>query len=212
MATKLVFVPSATRERDEPLDLHSEVFVSHCGVFLDIGQFAVYVAKFIKPKGRPLPLVYGWNDQYFVPDADASNGIAKDLVEFSKLQWTIFASKQAHHESETVGEDQEVRLPHASASVSLPEHARPDHEQFEPNLGKPAGGGPYGKDRGGKGQQKGKGKGKGQEKGKGKQGKSPPGGAYYDWLCGAERMEPGLPVHLVLEPAAWVFLALGLSP
>ena len=64
MATKLVFVPSATRERDEPLDLHSEVFVSHCGVFFDIGQFAVYVAKFIKPKGRPLPLVYGWNDQW----------------------------------------------------------------------------------------------------------------------------------------------------
>ena len=29
---------------------------------------------------------------------------------------------------------------------------------------------------------------------------------------GAERMEPGLPVHLVLEAAAWVFLALGLSP
>ena len=31
-------------------------------------------------------------------------------------------------------------------------------------------------------------------------------------LCGAERMEPGLPFHLVLEPAAWMVLALGLSP
>lgn len=27
------------------------------------GQFAVYLAKFIKPKQRPLPIVYGWNDQ-----------------------------------------------------------------------------------------------------------------------------------------------------
>ena len=56
MATKLVSVPSATRERDEPLDLHTEVFVSHCGVFLDIGQFAVYVAKFIKANwGKTAP-------------------------------------------------------------------------------------------------------------------------------------------------------------
>ena len=56
MATKLVSVPSATRERDEPLDLHTEVFVSPCGVFLDIGQFAVYVAKFIKANwGKTAP-------------------------------------------------------------------------------------------------------------------------------------------------------------
>ena len=60
MATKLIFVPSSEREPDQPLDLHTEVFVSHRGVFLDIGQFAVYVAKFIKPKQRPLPIVYGW--------------------------------------------------------------------------------------------------------------------------------------------------------
>ncbi|CAL1147165.1 unnamed protein product, partial [Cladocopium goreaui] len=98
MATKLVFVPSATREKDEPLDLHSKVFVSHCGVFLDIGQFAVYVAKFIKPKGRPTGR---------------------------------FAYLMLRHR-----------------------YARPHHEQFEPNLGKPARGGPYGKDQGGKGQQK----------------------------------------------------------
>ena len=54
MATKLIFVPSSEREPDQPLDLHTEVFVSHRGVFLDIGQFAVYVAKFIKPKQRSL--------------------------------------------------------------------------------------------------------------------------------------------------------------
>ena len=84
------------RKRRTSQSFHIEVFVSHRGVFLDIGQFAVYVAQFIKPKGRPLPLVYGWNDQGFVPDADTSNDIAKGLfVEFSKLQWTIFASKQA---------------------------------------------------------------------------------------------------------------------
>ena len=28
-------------------------------------------------------------------------------------------------------------------------------------------------------------------------------------LCGAERVEPGLPTHLVWEPAAWIVLALG---
>ena len=46
MATKLVFVPASEREHDQPLDLHQEVFVSHRGVFLDIGQFSVYVARF----------------------------------------------------------------------------------------------------------------------------------------------------------------------
>ena len=79
--------------------------------------------------------------------------------------------------SETIGNDREVRLPHARSSVTLPEHQRPHHEQFEPNLGKPARSGPYGTDQGGKGQYKGKGK--GQSKGKGKQGKSPPGGVTY---------------------------------
>ena len=59
MATKLIF-PSLEREPDQPLDLHTEVFVSHRGVFLDIGQFSVYVARFIKPKQRPLyPLMDG---------------------------------------------------------------------------------------------------------------------------------------------------------
>ena len=51
-------------------------------------------------------------------------------------------------------------------------YARPHHEQFEHNLGKLARGGPYGKDQGGKGQQKGTGKGKGQEKGKGSKAKA----------------------------------------
>ena len=88
MATKLVYCFSLryTREKDELLDLHQEVFVSHRGVFLDIGQFAVYVAKFIKPKQRPLPIVYGWGNNDFLPDADTSKDTAKDLIEFSKLQ------------------------------------------------------------------------------------------------------------------------------
>ena len=94
-------------------------------------------------------------------DADTTKEIAKDLIEFCKSQWSDFASKQSHHESETTGDDQEIRLPHATASVSLSEHQRPQHEQFEPNLGKPARSGPYGKDQGGRGQHKGGGKGKG---------------------------------------------------
>ncbi|CAL1131539.1 unnamed protein product [Cladocopium goreaui] len=181
MATKLIFVPSSEREPDQPLDLHTEVFVSHRGVFLDIGQFAVYVAKFIKPKQRPLPIVYGWGNRDFVPDASDAKEIAKELVEFSKLQWSNFASQQTHKESETTGDDREVSLPHASGSISRPEHERPHHEQFEPNLGKPARGGPYGQGYGGKGHHKGGGqtKGKGQQKGKGKQGRSPPGGVAY---------------------------------
>ena len=182
MATKLIFVPSSEREPDQPLDLHTEVFVSHRGVFLDIGQFAVYVAKFIKPRQRPLPIVYGWGNRDFVPDASDAKEIAKELVEFSKLQWSNFASQQTHKESETTGDDREVSLPHASAAISRPEHERPHHEQFEPNLGKPARGGPYGQGGGGgKGYHKGGGqtKGKGQQKGKGKQGRSPPGGVAY---------------------------------
>ncbi|CAL1138042.1 unnamed protein product, partial [Cladocopium goreaui] len=181
MATKLIFVPSSEREPDQPLDLHTEVFVSHRGVFLDIGQFAVYVAKFIKPRQRPLPIVYGWGNRDFVPDASDAKEIAKELVEFSKLQWSNFASQQTHKESETIGDDREVSLPHASAAISRPEHERPHHEQFEPNLGKPARGGPYGQGGGGKGHHKGGGqtKGKGQQKGKGKQGRSPPGGVAY---------------------------------
>ncbi|CAL1157497.1 unnamed protein product [Cladocopium goreaui] len=182
MATKLIFVPSSEQEPDQPLDLHTEVFVSHRGVFLDIGQFAVYVAKFIKPRQRPLPIVYGWGNRDFVPDASDAKEIAKELVEFSKLQWSNFASQQTHKESETTGDDREVSLPHASAAISRPEHERPHHEQFEPNLGKPARGGPYGQGGGGgKGHHKGGGqtKGKGQQKGKGKQGRSPPGGVAY---------------------------------
>ena len=181
MATKLIFVPSSEREPDQPLDLHTEVFVSHRGVFLDIGQFAVYVAKFIKPRQSPLPIVYGWGNRDFVPDASDAKEIAKELVEFSKLQWSNFASQQTHKESETTGDDREVSLPHASAAISRPDHERPHHEQFEPNLGKPARGGPYGQGGGGKGHHKGGGqtKGKGQQKGKGKQGRSPPGGVAY---------------------------------
>ena len=181
MATKLIFVPSSEREPDQPLDLHTEVFVSHRGVFLDIGQFAVYVAKFIKPKQRPLPIVYGWGNRDFVPDAADAKEIAKELVEFSKLQWSNYASQQTHKESDTTGDDREVSLPHASGPISRPEHERPHHEQFEPNLGKPARGGPYGQGQGGKGHYKGGGqtKGKGQQKGKGKQGRSPPGGVAY---------------------------------
>ena len=104
-------MPSSEREPDQPLDLHTEVFVSHRGVFLDIGQFAVYVAKFIKPKQRPLPIVYGWGNRDFVPDASDAKEIAKELVEFSKLQWSNYASQQTHKESETTGDDREVSLP-----------------------------------------------------------------------------------------------------
>ena len=46
-----------------------------------------------------------------MPDADTAKEIAKDLIEFCKSQWSDFASKQSHHESETIGDDQEVRLP-----------------------------------------------------------------------------------------------------
>ena len=108
-------------------------------------------------------------------------GPYKELVEFSKLQWSNFASQQTHKESETTGDDREVSLPHASAAISRPDHERPHHEQFETNLGKPARGGPYGQGGGGKGHHKGGGqtKGKGQQKGKGKQGRSPPGGVAY---------------------------------
>ena len=49
MSTRLVFVPAAGREETDPLDLHEEVFVNHRGVFLDIGQFAVYVGKILVP-------------------------------------------------------------------------------------------------------------------------------------------------------------------
>ena len=83
-ATKLVFVPSKSREKDEPLDLHKEVFISHCGVFLDIGQFAVYVAKILNPKKKPLPLVYGWKGTDFVPDSESAEQIAKDMIEYAK--------------------------------------------------------------------------------------------------------------------------------
>ena len=116
------------------------------------------------------------------------------------LQWTIFASRRTCRE---------VCLPHATASISLPDHTRPYHEQFGPNLGKPARGGPYGKDQGGKGQHRDKGK--GQSKGKDKQGTKSNGRCDLSRLCGADLMEPGLPVHLVLEPATWVVLALELS-
>ena len=179
MATKLIFVPSSEREPDQPLDLHAEVFVSHRGVFLDIGQFSVYVAKFIKPKQRPLPIVYGWGNRDFIPDADDAKAIAKELISFAKTQWADFASGQTHKVSGTTGDDREVSLPHAMASVSLPEHPRTQHEQFEPNLGKQSRSGPYGQ--GAKGQTKGGGyqQGKGQQKGKGKQGSRPPGGVTY---------------------------------
>ena len=115
----------------------------------------------------PIP-INGWGNHDFLPDADDAKAIAKDLIAFSKSQWAEFASGQTHKEPETTGDDREVRLPHATTSVSLPEHQRPHHEQFEPNLGKPARSGPYGRDQGGKGQHKGggKGKGKGQERGR----------------------------------------------
>ena len=177
VATRLVFVPAAGREETDPLNLHEEVFVNHRGVFLDIGQFAVYVAKILVPYGKPLPIVAGWQDRDFVPDQGTSILIAKSLVEYCKMQWELFASRQVRQGGETAGADREVRLPLASSSVLNPEHPRPHHEQFEPNLQKGKGKheGPY---------NKGKGKGKGQqEKGKGKGNyRSPGGAASYDYV------------------------------
>eukprot|EP00435_Cladocopium_sp_Y103_P018363 s2259_g4.t1 len=140
-ATKLVFVPNSDREKDEPLDLHKEVFICHRGVFLDIGQFTVYVAKFIVPKKKPLPLVHGWLNQEFVPDGEDAKVIGKELVEFAKIQWIEFASGQAHHEPDASGADREVSLPHATTSVRLHyiDEPLPRHEQFEPNVGKKGG-------------------------------------------------------------------------
>ena len=165
-ATKLVFVPSKTREVDEPLDLHKEVFISHRGVFLDIGQFAVYVAKILKPKKKPLPLVYGWKGTDFVPDGDSSEQIAEDLIEYSRSQWIHFAALQAHHEPEATGEDASAQLPHAGRNEVV--HERPRHEQFEPNLNVKGRQGPYGGGEGQKGGKGGKGKGQGKQSGKGK--------------------------------------------
>ena len=111
-----------------------------------------------------------------MPDADNAEGIAKDLIEFWKLQWVHFASRQAHHESEAMGDDREVRLSHAGSTGA--QHERPRHEQFEPNLDIKGRQGPYGKGKGER--QKGSdGKGKSSGKGKGKQGKSPLGGVTY---------------------------------
>eukprot|EP00435_Cladocopium_sp_Y103_P054949 s1214_g18.t1 len=206
-ATKLVFVHDPNREKDEPLDLHKEVFICHRGVFLDIGQFAVYVAKFIVPKKRPLPLVHGWLNQEFVPDGEDAKTIGKELVEFAKIQWIEYASGQAHHEPDASGADREVSLPYASTSARLDflNEPLPQHEQFEPNMGKKGRPQPYERtgrwqdrsggrqDRSGgwqdrskgqqqqqKGQQqKGKKGDAGKGQGKGKQGKSPPGGVTY---------------------------------
>ena len=47
--------------------------------------------------------------------------------------------------------------------ISRPEHERPHHEQFEPNLGKPARGGPYGQGQGAKGHYKGGGQTRGRD-------------------------------------------------
>ena len=114
VATRLVFVPAAGREETDPLNLHEEVFVNHRGVFLDIGQFAVYVAKILVPYGKPLPIVAGWQDRDFVPDQGTSILIAKSLVEYCKMQWELFASRQVRQGGETAGADREVRLPLAS--------------------------------------------------------------------------------------------------
>ena len=150
-------------------------------MFLDIGQFSVYVAKILKPKNKTLPLVYGWKGTDFVPDADNAEQIAKDLIEYSKIQWTHFAAQQAHHEPEATGEDEAVALPHAGTNEVR--HERPRHEQFEPNLNVKGRQGPYEGGKGSKGHGKGKGQGK-QGKGYGgKHGNRPPGGVtYYDFV------------------------------
>ena len=100
-----------------------------------------------------------------MPGADTAEGIAKDLIEFCKLQRVHFTSRQAHHESEAIGDDREVRLPHAGSTGT--QHERSRHEQFEPNLDSKGRQGPYGKGEGGQERQKGS-EGKGKSSGKGK--------------------------------------------
>ena len=82
-----------------------------------------------------------------MPDGGIAEAIAKDLIEFCRLQWIHFASRQAHHESETVGDDRQVCLPHAGSSGT--QHERSRQVQFEPNLGIKRRQGPHGKGKGG---------------------------------------------------------------
>ena len=155
MATKLVFVPSATRERDEPLKLFTLKFSSATAVCSwTLGSLRSTSPSSSSQREGPSP----WSTdgmikasfQMQTPPMTSPKGFL--LSSASSNGPSLHPSRQ-RHESETVGEDWEVRLPHATASVSLPQHSRPHHEQFEPNLGKPArgGGGPYGTDQGGKG-------------------------------------------------------------
>ena len=57
----------------------------------------------------------------FLPDAD--DAIAKELIAFSKSQWADFASGQTHKESETTGDDREVRLHPSSTCYSIGQFA-----------------------------------------------------------------------------------------
>ena len=74
-----IFVLSAIREKDEPLDLDAEVFVSHRGVVLDIGQFAVYIQPSSSgQRGAHCLWCLAWENSW-------RNGhqIAKDLIEYA---------------------------------------------------------------------------------------------------------------------------------
>ena len=140
---------------------------------LDIGQFAVYVAKILTPRGKPLPIIFGWGSRDFVPDQDTDphRKVPGELLPHAVGTLRITPGSPGGRNCWC---GREVRLPLASSSVLNPGHPRPSREQFEPNLQKGKRDGPYGK---------GKGKGQQQQKGKGKSNYRPPGGAAsYDYV------------------------------
>ena len=61
------------------------------------------MAKILKPCGKPLPIIFGWGSRGFDPDQDTVILIAKSLVNYCRMQWEHFASRQARQEGETVG-------------------------------------------------------------------------------------------------------------
>ena len=128
-------MPKTDREDDEPIDIGKEAFVNHRGVFLDIGQFAVYVQKMLKPKGLPLPIVQGWANRSFVPDAGGEEQIAKEFIAFARSQWQDFGRKSTHHDGSFAGDSvDDVKMPPVSVCPEGgSQHPNPLQEQYEPN-------------------------------------------------------------------------------
>lgn len=199
-ATRLVFVPSASREKDEPLDLHKEVFISHCGVFLDIGQFAVYVSKILKPKGSPSLSSTAGRTTTSSRTQKQPKGSQRISLSFANSNdsngCTLLPAKliTRARQSATTGRFAYHMLARRALNMNGLVMSIKGRQ------------GPYGKGKGGQERQKGsEGKGKSSGKGKGKQGnfkgkqgKSPPGGVTFS-LHRQERLRPWPPLHLVLE-------------